>query len=93
MNIETITPLTNLPYKIWQKIQSYFLDCIFCHRLKGWDEPSQPFHLSCQRALPSGLPSKGNIPLKSLFFSVGTNRPNRKAIKEAIPSRVQTFCS
>ena len=42
-----------------------------------WDESSQQFHLSCQKALPSGLPSKGNIPLKSLLFSLGRFVPTK----------------
>lgn len=52
-----------------------------------WDGPSQQFHLSCQRALPSGLPSKGNIPLKSLeAFLLGRFVPEENLSRELVYS-------
>ena len=51
-----------------------------------WDESSQQFHLSCQKALPSGLPSKGNIPLKSLLFSLGRFVPTKSYQGSCAPS-------
>lgn len=56
-----------------------------------WDESSQQFHLSCQKALPSGLPSKGNIPLKSLLLFAGTVRPNEKLQGSCAPSGVLLY--
>lgn len=51
-----------------------------------WDDSSQQFHLSCQKALPSGLPSKGNIPLKSLLFSLGRFVPTKSYQGSCAPS-------